>query len=98
MLRSSSNRSDIDRAPGHLRGLLRHFADLRDGSHGDGAVSRGDKEKLFVAAIDFLAPYARQALGEMNDALLLATGTVNQSDRRACHPGRVLSGHPVTLL
>lgn len=35
--------SDIDRAPGHLRGLLRHFSDLRDGTHGDGAVSRADK-------------------------------------------------------
>ena len=66
----------IDKAPDHLRGLLRHFADLRDGSHGDGAVSRADKEKLFIAAVDYLAPFARQALGEMNDTLLLASGTV----------------------
>jgi hypothetical protein len=68
--------SGIDRAPSYLRALLRHFADLRDGTHGDFAVSRADKEKLFTAAVDFLAPYARQALGEMNDALLLASGTV----------------------
>ena len=74
-----ATRSAIDRAPGHLRGLLRHFSDLRDGTHGDGAVSRADKEKLFITAIDYLAPYARQALGEMNDALLLATGTVTAS-------------------
>ena len=66
----------IGKAPDHLRGLLRHFADLRDGSHGDGAVSRADKEKLFIAAVDYLDPYARQALGEMNDILLLASGTV----------------------
>ena len=30
--------------------LLRHFADLRDGTHG-GAISRQDKERLFTAAI-----------------------------------------------
>jgi hypothetical protein len=71
--------NDIDRAPGHLRGLLRHFSDLRDGTHGDGAVSRADKEKLFIAAVDYLAPYARQALDEMNDVLLLASGTVAAS-------------------
>jgi hypothetical protein len=71
--------SNIDRAPGHLRGLLRHFGDLRDGTHGDGAVSRADKEKLFVAAVDYLALYARQALDEMNDVLLLASGTVSAS-------------------
>jgi hypothetical protein len=68
--------TDIDRVPDHLRGLLRHFADLRDGTYGDFAVSRADKEKIFIAAIDFLAPYARQALCEMNDALMLASGTV----------------------
>ncbi len=66
----------IGKAPDHLRGLLRHFADLRDGSHGDGAASRADKEKLFIAAVAYLAPIARQALGEMNDTLLLASGTV----------------------
>jgi hypothetical protein len=74
-----TNVSNIDRAPGHLQGLLRHFGDLRDGTHGNGAVSRADKEKLFVAAVDYLAPYARQALGEMNDVLLLASGTVAAS-------------------
>ena len=71
-----TTRSDIDSALSHLRGLLRHFADLRDGTHGDFAVSRADKEKIFIAAIDYLAPYARQTLGEMNDALLLASGTI----------------------
>jgi len=71
--------SDIDRAPQHLRGLLRHFADLRDGTHGGEAVSRADKEKLFIATIDHLAPYARQALDEMNGPLLLASGTVAAS-------------------
>jgi len=73
---NTTSRGDIDSAPGHLRGLLRHFADLRDGTHGDGAVSRADKEKIFIAAIDYLAPYAWQALDEMNGSLMLASGTV----------------------
>jgi hypothetical protein len=44
--------------------LLRHFADLRDGSHG-GAISRKEKERLFTAAVALLDPYARQPLEEM---------------------------------
>ena len=78
-MNTTNRRSDIDSAPDHLRGLLRHFADLRDGTHGDGAVSRADKEKSFIAAIDYLAPYARQALGEMNEILMLASGIVAAS-------------------
>jgi hypothetical protein len=68
--------SEIDHAPAHLRGLLRHFGDLRDGTHGDGAVNRADKERLFTSAVRYLDPYARQALAEINDALLLGTGTI----------------------
>ena len=67
------------RAPAHLRGLLRHFADLRDGTHGDGAVTREDKEQLFAAAVDLLDRYARQALAEINDSLLLGSGTIEAS-------------------
>ena len=65
--------------PQHLRGLLRHFADLRDGMHGDGAVSREDKERLFTAAVEFLDPLARRALEEMNEVLLTSRGTVTAS-------------------
>lgn len=68
--------ADSRQAQPHLRSLLRHFADLRDGTHGDGAVSRVDKERLFAAAVTFLDPYARQTLAEMNEALLLGTGTI----------------------
>lgn len=68
--------SEIDRSQAHLRGLLRHFADLRDGTYGDGAVTRADKEHLFSAVVKFLDPFARQALAEMNDVLLLGTGTI----------------------
>ena len=54
--------------------LLRHFADLRDGTRG--ARSRPDKERLFAAAVPLLDPYARQALEEINMDLLLGTGEV----------------------
>ena len=69
--------NDYDRAAPHLLGLLRHFADLRDGTHGDGAVSRAAKEQLFLAAVNHLDPYARQALAEINATLLLGSGTVS---------------------
>ncbi len=81
--------SEIDHAPAHLRGLLRHFADLRDGTHGDGAVSRADKEHLFTAAVGYLGPYARQALAEMNDTLLLDTGTITATGVTTSRDGDV---------
>ena len=55
--------------------LLRHFADLRDGTHG-GAVRRQDKERFFSAAVALLDPRARQTLNEINTDLLLGTGAV----------------------
>ena len=61
--------------PASASALLRHFADLRDGTHG-GARSRRDKERLFVAAVPLLDPHARQALEEINTYLLLGTGEV----------------------
>lgn len=68
-----------DQTPAHLRALLRHFTDLRDGSHG-GAVTRQDKEAFFTAAVDLLDSYARQALAEMNEALLLGRGSITVTD------------------
>jgi hypothetical protein len=59
--------------PEHTGALLRHFADLRDGSHG-GASARREKERLFTAGVALLDPYARQALNEINTDLLLDTG------------------------
>jgi hypothetical protein len=61
--------------------LLRHFADLRDGSHG-GAISRREKERLFMAAVALLDPYARQPLKEINADLLLGTGEVTATGVR----------------
>ncbi|MFC7589158.1 hypothetical protein ACFQYP_39855 [Nonomuraea antimicrobica] len=55
--------------------LLRHFTDLRDGTHGR-AVTREDKERLFVRAVELLDPMAHRALDEANADLLLGTGEV----------------------
>jgi hypothetical protein len=60
----------------HTAALLRHFQDLRDGTHGS-ARSRPEKERLFAKAVALLDPYARAALDEINKELLLGTGDVN---------------------
>jgi hypothetical protein len=60
----------------HSEALLRHFADLRDRSHGETAVTRSEKEQLFAATVELLDPVAREALDELNADLLLGTGTV----------------------
>src|SRR6476659_7392414 len=66
--------------------LLRHFADLRDGTHG-GARSRPDKERVFAAAVPLLDPHARQALEELNTYLLLGTGEVTATGVRRSADG-----------
>ncbi|MGW1755365.1 hypothetical protein [Streptomyces mirabilis] len=75
-----------DADPAHTAALLKHFADLRDGTHGD-AVSRQAKEELFVATVELLDPYARQALDETNTHLLLGTGEVIATGARKSHDG-----------
>jgi hypothetical protein len=62
--------------------LLRHFVDLRDGTHG-GVRSRAGKERLFAAAVSLLDPYARQALEEINTGLLLGTGEMTTTGLRS---------------
>jgi hypothetical protein len=68
--------------------LLRHFADLRDGTHG-GVSSRRDKERLFAAAVPLLDPHARQALEEINTYLLLGTGEVTATGVRRSPDGGI---------
>ena len=65
----------------HTGALLRHFADLRDGSHG-AATSRQGKERLFAEAVALLDPYARQALEEIDADLLLDTGEITATGVR----------------
>jgi hypothetical protein len=72
--------------PEYIAALLRHFVDLRDGTHG-GVTSRPDKERLFRAAITLLDPLARQTLGEMNTLLLLDTGETAGSGIRTGRGG-----------
>jgi hypothetical protein len=67
--------------PGYIGALLRHFGDLRDGTHG-GAASRPDKERLFTAAVALLDPWAQQTLGEINAYLLLDGGEVTATGVR----------------
>jgi len=67
---------------------LRHFADLRDGTHG-GARSRRDKERFFAAAVSLLDPHARQALEEINTYLLLGSGEVTAAGGRRSADGGI---------
>jgi hypothetical protein len=72
--------------PSYSAELLRHFADLRDGVHGN-AVSRRDKESLFANTVALLDAYARQALREINDDLLLGTGEIVATGVRSTNDG-----------
>ena len=58
-----------------VEALLRHFGDLRDGTHGT-AADRGGKEALFVVAADLMDTVVRDALAEVDEALLLGTGAI----------------------
>jgi hypothetical protein len=64
--------------PAYITSLIRHFEDLRDGTHG-GSASRKDKEAHFEKAVQLLAPIARQVLNEMNTSLLLDTGQLSET-------------------
>jgi hypothetical protein len=67
--------------PAYITSLIRHFEDLRDGTHG-GSASRKDKEAHFEKAVHLLAPIARQVLTEMNSSLLLDTGQITETALR----------------
>lgn len=67
--------------PEYIAALLRHFADLRDGTHGN-ARGRRAKEDVFAATVPLLDPYARQVLAEVNAHLLLGTGQVTATGVR----------------
>jgi hypothetical protein len=49
--------------PAYITSLIRHFEDLRDGTHGRSA-SREDKKAHFERAVQLLAPIARQVLSK----------------------------------
>src|SRR5882724_3641862 len=72
--------------PAYITSLTRHFADLRDGTHG-GAASRKDKEAHFQKAVELLAPVARQVLSEVNTSLLLGAGQITETGPRRTEDG-----------
>src|SRR5258706_6331831 len=72
--------------PAYITSLIRHFEDLRDGTHG-GSASREDKEAHFENAVQLLAPVARQVLNEMNMNLLRETGQLTEPELRRTPDG-----------
>jgi hypothetical protein len=80
---------ESDAVPAHVLALLRHVEDLRDGTHG-GVEARHDKEELFGRAVEWLAPVARRVLGEVDEAVLLSTGDVEDSGLRRADDGTLV--------
>jgi hypothetical protein len=72
--------------PAYITSLIRHFEDLRDGTHG-GSASREGKEAHFERAVQLLAPIARKVLAEMNTSLLLDTGQLTETGLRRTPDG-----------
>jgi len=72
--------------PAYITSLIRHFEDLRDGTHG-GSASRKDKEAHFEKAVQLLAPIARQVLIEINTSMLLDTGQLTETGLRRTADG-----------
>src|ERR1700686_2269222 len=72
--------------PAYITSLIRHFVDLRDGTHG-GSASREDKEAHFEKAVQLLAPVAREVLTEMNTSLLLNTGQITETGLQRTEDG-----------
>jgi hypothetical protein len=84
---SPSQRDDAyDSRLAYTDALLRHFVDLRDGTHG-GVSSQRDKERLYTAAVALLDPHARRVLEEINRYLLRDTGEVAVTDVRRSADG-----------
>ncbi|WP_327129338.1 hypothetical protein [Streptomyces sp. NBC_01727] len=84
--------SPVNPAPAPVfSALQRHFVDLRDGVHGDGAYSQASKERLFIATFALLDHHARQVLDDMNAELLLSTGIVLASGVHSTGDGDLLA-------
>ncbi|MGL5865390.1 MAG: hypothetical protein ACRCYX_05870 [Dermatophilaceae bacterium] len=70
--------------------LARHFADLRDGSHG-GEESRAGKEAAFVRAVDLLDAPATHVLADMDTHLLHGTGCIRATGPRRGDDGGLVA-------
>src|SRR5260370_6917883 len=82
--------------PAYITSLIRHFEDLRDGTHG-GSTARKDKEAHFEKAVQLLAPIARRVLNEMNTNLLLDTGQLTESGPRRTPDGGLNPSRPFSF-
>ncbi|MFJ2092218.1 hypothetical protein ACIOEW_23540 [Streptomyces sp. NPDC087901] len=67
--------------PAPLDALVRHFTDLREGTHA-GHADRPSKETAFSEAAELLDAPARQVLAEFDTHLLLGTGTIRATGLR----------------
>ena len=76
--------------PAYITSLIRHFEDLRDGTHG-GSTSRKEKEAHFEKAVQLLTPIARQVLSEVNTSLLLDTGQLSEAGLRRTADGGLIA-------
>jgi hypothetical protein len=76
--------------PAYITSLIRHLADLKDGTHG-GSASRKDKEAHFEKAVQLLAPVACQVVNEMNTSLLLETGEITETGLRSTADGGLIA-------
>ncbi|MEI5098102.1 hypothetical protein RB200_04990 [Streptomyces sp. PmtG] len=73
--------------PAPIEALVRHFTDLREGTHA-GHAERSAKEAVFATTTELLDAPARQALTEFDTHLLLGTGTLHATGlRRDEHGG-----------
>src|SRR5258708_18324402 len=81
--------------PAYITSLIRHFEDLRDGTHG-GSATRKDKEAHFKKAVQLLAPVARQVLTEINTSLLLDTGQLTETGLRSTADGGLDASWPLS--
>lgn len=75
--------------------LLRHFADLRDRSHG-GATTRRGKETAFERGVELLAPVVREVLITFDDHLLLGGGEIEDLAIRRDPQGGLVAGWILT--
>ena len=66
-----------------------HLADLRSGSY-EGAVDREGKERVFVGAVDLLAPVARDTLESFGRVMLADAGLVEDSGVYRLEDGTLL--------
>ncbi|NUP24551.1 MAG: alpha/beta hydrolase fold domain-containing protein [Streptomyces sp.] len=76
--------------PAPLEALVRHFVDLRDGTHA-GHASRQGKRNAFRQAAELLDVPVRQVLAEFDRHLLLGTGAIEASGPRADAAGGSLA-------